>query len=186
MELNSKFDPDLLRLSSDFSEKIGVKKAVLTIPVRKPNRQEFVQTHPDCSYHLSVAVIELKEERETYLIDPSIMDEVSLEVVPKILITTINRQGVLSLWPIRLPGSDGRIDTWNNSAIEAAQLAKDKWVRVSANMSLGAYDVFEATGNLPEPEWPNMPFTEILEVAFKNQYIDDINHPVLQRLRGES
>jgi hypothetical protein len=186
MERKSKFDPDLLRLSSDFSEKIGVQKAIITIPVRKPNRQEFVQTHPDSSYHLSAAVIELKEERETYLIDPSIMDEVSLEVVPKILITTINRQGVLSLWPIRLPGSDGRIDIWNNSAIEAAQLAKDNWVRVSANMSLGAYDVFKATGNLPEPEWPKMPFTEILEVAFKNQYIDDINHPVLQRLRGES
>ena len=60
-----------------------------------------------------------------------------------------------------------------------------KWIRVTANMSLGAYDVFETTGNLPEPQWPEQSFQELLRIAFKDHYIDEMNHPVLKRLRGE-
>jgi hypothetical protein len=52
-------------------------------------------------------------------------------------------------------------------------------------MSLGANEVFLATGELPDPEWPEMSFTRILEVAFKGRYITDLDHPALRRLRGE-
>jgi hypothetical protein len=38
-------------------------------------------------------------------------------------------------------------------------------------MSLGAYDVLQATGQLPEPEWPNLPFKELLRIAFKDRFI---------------
>jgi hypothetical protein len=31
-----------------------------------------------------------------------------------------------------------------------------KWVRITANMSLGAYEIFEATGDLPDPTWPDL------------------------------
>ena len=52
-------------------------------------------------------------------------------------------------------------------------------------MSLGAYDVFEATGDIAEPEWPQLRFEEILRIAFGNRYITDAGHVVLKRLRGE-
>ena len=39
------------------------------------------------------------------------------------LYTTITRQGVVSLWPIRLPLPDGRYNEWHRSAAEAAELA---------------------------------------------------------------
>lgn len=64
-------------------------------------------------------------------------------------------------------------------------MAQKDWVRVSANMNLGAYDVFQATGNLTEPEWGDMDFTKILEVAFKGRFINDLEHLALRRLRGE-
>jgi len=38
---------------------------------------------------------------------------------------------------------------------------------------------------LPDPKWPTMTLSEIIDMAFDKFYIDDINHPVLQRLRGE-
>ena len=38
---------------------------------------------------------------------------------------------------------------WHQSAAEAAERAMTCWVRVTANRSLGAYEIFEATGNLP-------------------------------------
>ncbi len=117
--------------------------------------------------------------------DPSIWSELPGEIIPEVLFTTINRQGVVFLWPIRLPGEDGRHNPWHRSALEAAQLATKQWVRVAANMSLGAYDVFEATGDFPEPEWPNISFKEILQIAFRDTYIQSLDHPVIRRLRGE-
>ncbi|MET0107213.1 MAG: hypothetical protein ABW072_19025 [Sedimenticola sp.] len=179
------FDPSHLRLSQNFSETVGVKKALITVPVRKPNRQEFIRVHPNEEYHLKTAVLELKEERETYLVDPPLWSELPGELVPKVLFTTMNRQGVLTLWPVRLPGEDGRLDEWNASALEAAEMARNHWIRVAANMSLGAYEVYEATGDLPNPDWPEMEFSEILKVAFKGHYIAEIDHPVIRRLRGE-
>jgi len=179
------FDIERLKLSQNFHETVGVKKALLTVPVRKPSNQEFIRTHPDQAYCLETAVIELKEERETYLVDPNLWSEIAVEIVPMVLFTTINRQAVLTLWPIRLPDADGRHNVWHASALEAALLAKSKWIRVTANMYLGAYEVSVASDSIPEPEWPDIPFQEMLKTAFKDNFINDLNHPVLKKLRGE-
>ena len=71
------------------------------------------------------------------------------------------------------------------SAKKAAELAKKKWVKVVSNMSLGGYEVYEATGELPDPEWPDLSFEKIMEVAFKDRYITGMDHPVIRRLNGE-
>ena len=181
------FDPANLRLSQDFSAQLGVKKALLTVPVRKPDKAWFVRVHPDEGYRLQTAVLELKEERETYLVAQPLWPELAAEATfsPRLLLTAINRQGVLFLWPIRLPGPDGKIDDWSRSALEASQLAQEQWVRMTANMPLGAYDVFVATGQHPDPHWPEQPFGDLLKVAFKDRLIDSLEHPVLRKLRGE-
>ena len=59
------------------------------------------------------------------------------------LYTTINRQRVVSLWPVRLPASDGRVNEWHRSAQEAAERAVDRWIRTTANMNLGAYEIID-------------------------------------------
>ncbi|MFC1827313.1 hypothetical protein ACFLZQ_05235 [Thermodesulfobacteriota bacterium] len=179
--------PDLesLKLSQDFGKGVGVRKALTVIPVRKPNRQEFVRVHPDENFQISTALIELKEEGESYIVAPTLWSELPGEIVPKILLTTVNRQGVLTLWPIRLPDADGRIDNWNRSALEAAHLARSQWLRVAANRSLGGYDTYIATGDLPDPEWPVLSMQEIMDVAFRGYFIDSLSHPVIRRLRGD-
>jgi hypothetical protein len=181
------FDPANLRLSQDFSAQLGVKKALLTVPVRKPDKAWFVRAHPDEGYRLQTAVLELKEERETYLVAPALWPELAGEATfsPRLLLTAVNRQNTLFLWPIRLPGPDGKIDDWSRSALEASQLAQEQWVRMTANMPLGAYDVFVATGQHPDPRWPEQPFADLLKVAFKDRFIDSLEHPVLRKLRGE-
>jgi hypothetical protein len=182
------FDISRLRLSQDFVAAAGVKKILNTVPCRKPSKEWFVQTHPDPAYRIQTCVIELKEDSETYLVDSCLWRELVSETTfsPRALITSINRQGVLFVWPIRLPGSDGRLDEWSRSAMEAATLAAEKWVRVQANMSLGAYEVYEAAGQWATPEWPDLPFQQILKIAFKDRFVTDLDHPILKRLRGEA
>ena len=142
------FDPSRLRLSQDFVAAAGVKKILNTVPVRKPSKEWFIQTNADPSYRLQTYVIELKEDSETYLVERSLWQELASESTfsPRALFTAMNRQGVVFLWPIRLPGADGRLDDWSRSAMEAAQHAQAKWIRVQANMSLGAYEIYEAAG----------------------------------------
>jgi hypothetical protein len=59
-----------------------------------------------------------------------------------------------------------------------------KWVRVTSSMSLGAYEIFEASGDLPEPVWPDYAFEEILKIAFQDRIVDRADHPLVQRLLG--
>ncbi len=181
------FDPASLRLTQDFSASVGVKKALLTVPVRKPDKSWFVRVHPDAAYRLQTAVIELKEDREVYLVTQPLWTELAAEAMfkPKLLATAVNRQGVAFFWDVNLPRADGRADEWSRTALEALDMASKRWVRVVANMNLGAYEVYTASGELGEPVWPEAPFKDLLRIAFKDRYIADRSHPVLRRLRGE-
>ena len=181
------FNPESLRISQDFATAAGVKQVLTTIPVRKPNRQDFVRVHPGEDYQLTTVVIELKDDRESYLVTANLRDELLGEVIPVTLFLAVNRQNVLSFWPCKLPDPSGRINAWHESALEAAHLARDGWIRVTADMSLGAYRIFQATGDLPDPEWPEETLGELLKIAFKGgKLIDSADHPVLKRLRGEA
>lgn len=179
------FDPRKLRLSRAFSEGVDIRRVLTTVPVRKPHRQEFVRVHPAQTMRLDTALLELREERLTYIVDPTLWPEIPGEAAPKTIYTAITRQGVVILWPVRLPDETGRLDDWNTAAHEAAIRAETRWVRVAANMALGAYDVFEAIGQFPEPVWPDLSFERLLEIGFRDRFIDHIHHPVLRRLRGE-
>ncbi len=101
------------------------------------------------------------------------------------LYSAITRQGCFFLWPVKIPGADGRSNLWHESALSAASEAMTNWVRVSANMSARAYDVIKAVETIPEPEWPtSKTFLELVNLAFAGRYITDMEHPVIRRLRG--
>ena len=177
-------DLSKLRLNQNFVETAGVKKLLTTIPVRKPGPQDFVRVNSEPAYRGNFAVIELKEDREIYLLPPGVAEALPGEFFMASIFTAINRQGTTFLWPVRLPGNDGKVLEWHRSAAEAAELAMARWIRVKANMNLGAYEIFEAASTIPDPKWPDLLFNEILRVAFKDRLITDLDHAVIKRLRG--
>ena len=92
---------------------------------------------------------------------------------------------VLFFWPVKLPDTEGRPSSWNDSAREAASEAIVSWVRVQANMGIGAYEYWVAPGDLAKPKFPELTFSELLSIAFKgDRFIDTLDHPVVGRLRG--
>ena len=180
------FDPVNLRLDVSFSGTVGVKRLLTTVPVRKPHRQEFVRVHPAPEYRLTpAAIIELQGERETYLVLPQLVPEIAGQCAYVTLYLAITRQKIPLIWPVKLPSETGRQMDWHRSMAEAAEKAINDWVRITANMARGAYDIELATGNLGEPEWPELSMQEILRIAFKDRLIDDYDHAVIRRLRGE-
>jgi hypothetical protein len=112
------FDPAALRLDQSYADSVGVKKLLTTVPVRKPNRQDFVRVHPDPTYRLTpAAIIEVKEDREIYLVKPNMAQELPGEFTVATLHTAINRQGVPFLWPVKLPGPDGKHNEWHRKSV---------------------------------------------------------------------
>ena len=184
-EPNQPFDLSALRLPTDFTAEVMTRKVITTIPAKKPGAQDFFRIHPAETFQLATVVLVDAEDRETYLVDRNIWGNLATEVVPKLLVTYLTKSGVLGLWPIRLPDSDGRLDAWNRSALEGAELARGSWVRMTSNRALGAYEFHVASGDLGEPEWPDLSFEEIVKIAFKGKFIDSLAHPLLKKLRGE-
>ena len=180
------FDIASLRLNPSFLETAGVKKLLTTVPARRPNPQDFVRVHPDPAYRENFAMIELKDDREDFLVRPEILPELTGEVVYKTLFTAINRQGIVFLWPVKLPAPDDRKTEWPRSAREAAELAMTRWIRMKANMSLGAYEITLAESVIAEPVWPDLSFQELVRIAYRDRMITAIDHAVIKRLRGQT
>lgn len=179
------FDPASLRLSGTSTAGIGVKRVLNHVRCQKPNKQEFIRIHPSEDYRLETAVLQDKTQREDYLVAPALWDDLASEITPTRLVTAITRHDTLFLWPATLPSVDGKSNRWHESMLEAQQHAIEKWVRVQADMSANEYVLYEATGNFPEPNWPDLTFEEILKLAFKTRFIDSMDHAFLRALRGE-
>ena len=179
------FDPASLRIDPANEMERGVKKPLLHIPVRKPNRQEYFRTRADADYRVPMAILELKEEREVYAVIPAVAAALPEETRAVELRVCISRAGNIFLWPVPLPTVDGRENAWHTTARAAAELGEKSWVRMVPNMGAGCYDVWAASSAISDPVWPKETLSDLLRIAFGNgRLIETIDHPVIQRLRG--
>jgi hypothetical protein len=180
------FDIASLRLNPSFLETAGVKKLLTTVPARRPSPQDFVRVHPGPTYRENFALVDLKDDREDFLVHPTILPELTGEVVYKTLFTAINRQGIVFLWPVKLPAPDDRKSEWPRSAREAAEMAMTRWIRMKANLSLGAYEITVAESAMADPVWPDLSFQELVRIAYRDRMITTLDHVVIKRLRGQT
>ena len=170
------------RLSQNFGSVSGVRKKLTTVPVRKPNKTQFVRVHSENK--LDTMLLKYGDNGEDlYLVDPDVMQEVEDLAKPYRLSQAIDRQNNVFIWPLAIPDGDRPLN-WHLSAMEAASNGEVEWTRMQANMSLGAYEIFAAEQDLGAPEWPELSMNELLEIAFKNKIINRPDHLVLLQLRG--
>jgi len=175
------FDPEKLRVSQDFVGEAGVEKVHSVFPVRKPGKEFFMVCSGE-EWPLLVAFIDSEDGKDFWIVVPELVPLVANEVSYRLLRLAVNRDGDAFLWPLKvLPG--GQRNAWNDSAMVAAEEATTRWVRVTNGGS--QYNIMVSKANYGDPKWPELSFSEILKLAFKDRIIDDYNHPVLQRLRGE-
>lgn len=174
-----------LRIDQTYAaDVVGVKKPLLTVPIRKPAKTDFVRVHPE--HLLDCFGLELKSEREHYFVLPALAPVVAEFIEPVRLRLCVTRQGTVFLWPIKLPRDDRRADTWRASAAEAAALAETKWTRVAPDMQLGAYQPFVAVADLGDPKWPEESWSTIARVALRDRMIESEQHPVVRELLGQA
>ena len=184
----SGFDLSALRLPQDFTASVGEDTAAESIAVRRPRKDEFVRVHPAEEYRAALLVLELGDPPEIYLVDANLREELIDEptVKPREIVTAITRNGEVFLWPLHLPGPDGKLHLWGRSALEACQRAQSEWVRIFADQQRKRYAFRLAKGEIREPTWPTESFDELVLSAFEGNIIRSLDHPVLKHLRGEA
>jgi len=183
-----KIDLERVRARADQSIDLGVTTEYTMIPIRNPKPDEFFRCMPDEDYSMDAHILSLKTENEWYMIDPDILPEIQLESQLRVrtvyVCVTMNSTPFVTC----IPQHDemGKINSWHQSGHITMEEAKQCWVRRQADKANGGYTITKAiNAMLPDPKWPTMTLNEIIGRAFDKFYIDDINHPVLQRLRGE-
>jgi hypothetical protein len=182
----SKFDPKLYRhvqnVRSD--ENLGLTRKIQTIiPVRKPSKKLFVRVHPNHEFRAdNMPTIVDETTGEVYLLAANL--EFPVDIENKVdflnLAAGITTDGSLFLWHYK-----NSTNSWSDSARIAVREASRRWVRVIADKSSNGYILEAPMVAPPEPAWPELSFTDMLETAFGSRYIDSLKHPLIKKLRGD-
>ena len=126
--------------------------------------------------------------REWYVVMPDVLTEIG-EMVDgsgiktHTLVPVIDRLGNVRVWPIADCVSEVA-ERWQRSRVKVIAEAKDKWVRIVANMSESRYDLLAAIDQSLKPKWPEETYREILEKALADCFITSTDHPVIQAIVG--
>jgi hypothetical protein len=179
-----------IRVDQNFANTPGLRTLRTIIPVRRPGKQEFFRVNPDRAYRLPAAIMQDEtEDKEVYLLMGGLHIQLPGEFKLVNLRLTISMQNVLAIWPVVIPGYNGeRPNSWHVSAEDAASVAETRWTRVRSVKAVGGYELTVADGAFAktEPNWPTEPFSELLKTAFAGKYIDNLQHPLIQRLFGRA
>ncbi len=182
------FDLSRLRLPDDDENDLGVQELLVSVPYRKPSKEQFFRVHPDQAYRCTAGLVELKEsDGEAYWVDkdlwPQLVDEPTFG--KRLVVTTVNEPGLVFLWGLRLPGPDGKVPDWVSIPLEAAKSAEKAWTKLYWDQGQKKHRIRVAKGIPTEPAWPSQPLNELVRLAFKDRVITTLDHPVLARLRGD-
>ena len=177
-------DPAALRLPQNF-DNVPTDRVITSIKVGRPGKQDFFRTHPSGAFQGNFGLLFLEDDRdEVYVIAPVLHAEMTALMRRMTLVATVNRYGSIKLWPIGLPDpGTGKDNVWFSSARAVASIAQTSWVRlVNAR---DHYDCVKAVKRYDDPEWPKMSFDEMIQLAFRDGVISDMDHHVVKKLWGE-
>ena len=176
-----KVDLESLRVSQDLEP--ATKPAFGYVHLGKPGKRTFFRTFrvPDRSERYWL-VEDL--ERELYLATPKLALELGSDAYPVCLVPYVTRDPTVGLWPVKAGQPGAKPNSWNESAYKAALFAKDKWITLQSNQTLGCYDAKVALGDIEGPIFPEDEYDELIGRAFDGRIIETSGHPVIQKLLG--
>ena len=180
------FDPASFRLDESELDQPAVKPELISLPVRRPEKFEFVRVCSDPNYRFGpLPYIELKQRSKEFFIFPK---EFRVNLQPReywigrIFLAT-NTLEKPFLWVVKAQSPTGRTCDWYTTELECAERAMDEWLQVVADEN--AYSVALAQDNLGEPVFPTHKTPqEILKLGFKHRWVESLDHPVFNQLRG--
>ena len=166
---------------------LRTEKLITNIPVGKPGKQTFFRTPHDVDLFFDLCILEDHHDgKRAYAVAQAVAVELRAEVVVKRVMPYCTGDYDIGLLALTLETVDGRSNDWNRSLWHAAEKARTQWLRLQSNMREGRYDIYVAPNFLREPIFPDWTINQYIERAFRERFIDSLEHPLVRRLRGES
>ena len=174
--------------SSGITKSLGtIKTRKLVMKAKKPNQKTWFWIYDNPEYMGDYRLVELESDQQLdsklYLIDPSlhnhpkvIQDSTSVQIY-----TYCTTRYKLGLFPLNMYDSD-----WRDTAMEGIEYAKEQVCRLVPNIQDRCYDIEEAEHEPEMVDWEQIlegrSFTDLLNMAFKNRYVTDYEHPLFQEI----
>jgi hypothetical protein len=173
------------RTERPFAPDDSARRLVSRIPLRRPDKHDWVMIHPSEEYCITLDTLDTgKEKSDFVLLTEEVADH--LQQNPKckqrILVLAITSTKELFLWPVRLAKDDGRPDEWAKSELDCLAVASKQWVNILSNVKTGGYDAYGSGIHIPDPVWPAKTMDEILNTVFADRVVRDLDHPEIKKL----
>jgi hypothetical protein len=177
------------RRAQDFRREGRGPSRQLDIQLRgTPISGVYFRTWPNPDEEFPVGILKIKgddDRKEVYILDAAVAQ--LRHVAPKVrdgsLVLCVTNPGRLYVWAKTLPDPADRLGfRIFDGLARVCEEARKHWVQISWDS--GALTIEEPRVPIEEePRWPNgQTLEEIYEIAVRNVFIDDPNHPVIRRL----
>jgi len=174
-----------IRNDQNFDKQAGIVHHTPKIEVKRPGKFTFFRTFGPKENWIKAKVVDDGPGDNELLVSNAIQHLVEDYSRPVLLIPCIDRQGRVFIWPLKMAKEGSFPMRWHTSTREAAIHALTNWTQISADKKIKAYSIKTAEGDLSEPVWPDrMDIETLIQDAFADKYIDSLDHPVIQQLRG--
>ena len=180
------FNPKNYRKVQDPRLNPGADPATSGVPnsieARKPKKAWYFRIHSDPAYRATLPLYtdeDSKRRDDSYLFAPGLEIPADLEDIVRdnIVAAAITNTGTHFLY--KLPVSES---SYYESGLEVIRRATEGWIRVAP--ADGWYVIHPPIAKLDEPQFPDVPFRDYLEAAFKKRIIKSLDHPLVKKLRG--
>lgn len=183
-QLDDEIDLEKFTYRENFASASELQREMTFVPVRRPDPQSWVYISSKPEMRINVAVLELKQQRETYLVKPEVALSLDGDISHRMLVPYADREGGFFLWAVRFTDSRGNLDSWTTSALRICQEYCDRWIKIKSKMNTGCYEVTLAPVEAPAPEWPMGGIKFLVNRAFRNKVISSLDDPIVKRLKG--
>jgi hypothetical protein len=148
----------------------------------KPDPQWFFMTwrHPEpekTKFRLLTVTSDTGMKDKPCLVHPKLAGSVP-EAKPVQLFLSVNTGGFPFLWWSPLLDN-----SWHLTKLACARESMDKWVKM-VNVGGGYGTQPPEVPPTFEPIWPDQPYMELVQLGFRGRTINDLDHPVINKLRG--
>ena len=160
----------------ELKNKSSSRKFQVFFAVRRPETGEPTRVRDGGEWSITVPLFLSKGINNYWLVSEDVYEQRFKECRMMKLNIAINDRNTVFIWPIKDHLKAGNLDSWNTSAHNIAEIAKDEWVKVSSNEGGEIYEPEPTDIELDEPQWPSHTLEKIINMAFKGKYIDSTDH----------
>jgi hypothetical protein len=166
------------------NDDISVTREITSIPVKKPNNQQWFKIHP--KIQCKVKVFEWEEENKAlYLVKTKALPYFEGLLSTVVLYLGMFPNGSVFLFPVRQRENSGNWNPWHVSQYEAVKKARKDWIRMQSDKPSQGYLTFKASGKLTDIPWPDLELEKIMEIAFRERIIANGDHPIVKHMLGK-